>query len=148
MPAQAEVSVASAATDVARAAEAELAETAEAYGSPALAGRAAFALGMVELGEGEPARASVTLRRTWRLLKDSELPYEAARAKVMLASTYWECWNREDASLELQAAVASFEMLRAGMDARRTWVTTERSAYRALMVKPRAMQLLRTMQNG
>jgi tetratricopeptide (TPR) repeat protein len=119
LPAQAEVSIAIGATDAARAAAEELAETAEKYGSPAMAARAAFVLGMVELGEGEPARAAVTLRGAWRMLKESELPYEAARARVVLARAYSECGNGEDAELELQAAVASFEKLGAEWEARR-----------------------------
>ena len=74
-------------------------------------------MGMVELGEGKPAMAAVTLRRAWRMLKESELPYEAARARVLLARAYRECGNGEDAELELQAAVASFERLGAEKDA-------------------------------
>jgi tetratricopeptide (TPR) repeat protein len=120
LPAHAEVSLASGAAEVGRAAAEELAEIAEAYGSPALAARAAFALGLVELGEGEPMSAAVTLRRAWRLAKESELPYEAARARVALGMAYRACGNGEDAELELQAAVASFERLGAERDARST----------------------------
>ncbi len=119
LPAQAEVSIASGATDAARAAAEELSETAATYDSPAMAARAAFVLGMVELGEGEPARAAVTLRGAWRMLKESELPYEAARARVVLARAYSECGNGEDAELELQAAVTSLEKLGAEWEARR-----------------------------
>jgi tetratricopeptide (TPR) repeat protein len=126
LPAQAEVSIACGATDAARAAAEELAGTAEKYGSPAMAARAAFVLGMVELGEGEPARAAVTLRGAWRMLKESELPYEAARAWVVLARAYSECGNGEDAELELQAAVASFEKLGAEWEARRVEGMLER----------------------
>lgn len=120
LPAYAEVSLASGAADQARASAEELAAIAEVYGSRALAARAAFARGLVELGEGEPASASVTLRRAWRLAKESELPYEAARARVLLGKAYRSCGNREDAELELQAAVASFERLGAEGDARST----------------------------
>ncbi|HEU6452495.1 MAG TPA: protein kinase [Gemmatimonadaceae bacterium] len=126
LPAQAEVSIACGSTDAARAAAEELAATAEKYGSPAMAARAAFVLGMVELGEGEAARAAVTLRGAWRLLKESELPYEAARARVVLARAYSECGNGEDAELELQAAVSSFEKLGAEWEARRVEGMLER----------------------
>jgi tetratricopeptide (TPR) repeat protein len=117
LPAHAEASLAGGAADTARAAAEELAEIAEAYGSPALAARAAFARGLVELGERDPVGAAAKLRGAWRLLKESELPYEAARARVMLARAYRECGNGEDAELELQAAVASFEKLGAEKDA-------------------------------
>ncbi|HEU4584289.1 MAG TPA: hypothetical protein VFR95_01000, partial [Gemmatimonadaceae bacterium] len=119
LPAQAEVSIATGATDAARAAAEELAATAERYESPAMAARAAFVLGMVELGEGEPARAAVTLRGAWRMLKESELPYEAAHARVVLARAYNESGNGEDAELELQAAVTSLVKLGAEWEARR-----------------------------
>ena len=59
-------------------------------------------------------------RRAWKLSKDSDLPYEAARARVMLAQAYRACGNTEDAELELQAAAAGFERLGAASAARST----------------------------
>ncbi|MGE5729221.1 MAG: protein kinase domain-containing protein [Gemmatimonas sp.] len=120
LPAQVEVSIASGATDLARAAAEELSSIAETYGSPALIARAAYARGVVELSEGKAAHASTSLRRAWRLSKDSELPYEAARARVSLAQAYRACGNADDAELELQAAAVSFERLGASSAARST----------------------------
>jgi tetratricopeptide (TPR) repeat protein len=120
LPAQAEVAFASGATETSRAAAEELASIAEAYGSPALAARAAFARGLVELGEGQPASAAASLRRAWKLSKDSDLPYEAARSRVRLGQAYRACGNREDADLELHAAATSFERLGAAADVRST----------------------------
>jgi tetratricopeptide (TPR) repeat protein len=120
LPAQVEVAIAGGAPEIARAAAEELAAIAETYGSPALVARAAFARGLVELSDGKPAPASANLRRAWRLSKESDLPYEAARARVALAQAYRACGNREDAELELQAAAVSFERLGATMAARST----------------------------
>jgi len=120
LPAQVEVSIASGATDLARAAAEELSSIAETYGSPALIARAAYARGVVELSEGKAAHASTSLRRAWRLSKDSELPYEAARARVSLAQAYRACGKADDAELELQAAAVSFERLGASSAARST----------------------------
>jgi tetratricopeptide (TPR) repeat protein len=120
LPAQAEVAFAGGATDTARAAAEELTIIADAYGSPALAARAAFARGLVELGEGRPANAAASLRRAWKLSKDSDLPYEAARSRVRLGQAYRACGNQEDADLELHAAASSFERLGAAADARST----------------------------
>jgi serine/threonine protein kinase len=120
LPAQAEVAVAGGATDVARAAAEELTSIADDYGSPALAARAAFAQGLVDLTDGQPARAATNLRKAWKLAKDSDLPYEAARARVSLGQAYRACGNPEDAELELQAAAASFERLGATAAARTT----------------------------
>lgn len=120
LPAQAEVAIATGSSDVARAAADELTAIANDYGSPALAARAAFVQGLVDLNDSEPARAAATLRKAWRLSRDSDLPYEAARARVSLAQAYRACGNKEDAELELQAAAASFERLGAAGAARST----------------------------
>ena len=120
LPAQVEVAIETGATDLARAAAEELTSIAETYGSPALVARAAYARGLVELSQGHAAPASATLRRAWRLSKDCDLPYEAARARVSLAQAYRACGNADDAELELQAAVISFERLGAAAAARST----------------------------
>ena len=126
LPAQAEVASASGASETSRAAAEELASIADAYGSPALAARAAFARGLVELGEGQPASAAASFRRACKLSRDSDLPYEAARARVLLGQAYRASGNGEDAELELQAAATSFERLGAAADARSTVALLER----------------------
>ena len=120
LPAQVDAAFAAGATDATRAAADELASIAESYGSPVLAAHAAFARGLVELGEGAPAKAAASLRRAWRLAKECDLPYEAARSRVLLGRAYRACGNSEDAELELHAAATSFERLGAAADARST----------------------------
>ncbi len=125
LPAQAEAALASGVTATSRAVAEELASIADDYGSPALVARAAFARGLVELGEGQPGEAAIHFRRAWKLSKDSDLPYEAARARVMLGQAYRGSGNKEDARLELQAAVSAFQRLGAAGDARTTMVLLE-----------------------
>jgi tetratricopeptide (TPR) repeat protein len=120
LPAQAELALVTGDRAVARATAEELSAIADAYASPALAARAAFAQGLLELGEGNLPLAAVSLRRAWRLWKESDMPYEAARARMLLGQAYRDSGNREDAELELQAAAVSFERLGAATDARRT----------------------------
>ena len=120
LPAHAQAAFAAGATQATRAAADELASIAGAYGSPALAAHAALARGLVELGENDPARAAASLRRAWKLAKDCDLPYDAARARVLLGRAYRACGNSEDAELELHAAATSFERLGAAADARIT----------------------------
>jgi tetratricopeptide (TPR) repeat protein len=120
LPAQAEVAVASGAPDVGRAAADELKSIADAYGSPALDARAAFARGIVDLSDGQPAPAAASLRRAWKLSRDNDLPYEAARARMSLGQAYRACGNEDDAELELRSAAASFERLGAVAAARDT----------------------------
>jgi len=127
LPAQVEVAIESGATDVARAGAQELTSISDTYGSPALVARAAYAQGLVELSEGRAAPAAASLRRAWRLSKECDLPYEAARARVSLAQAYRAHGNADDAELELQAAVISFERLGATAAARTTAALLETS---------------------
>jgi tetratricopeptide (TPR) repeat protein len=120
LPAQAEVALATGTLETARATAEELASIADVYASPALAASAAFAHGLLQLGQGDSAHAAVSLRHARTLWKESDLPYEAARARMFLGQAYLACGNRDDAELELQAAATSFERLGAAMDARRT----------------------------
>ena len=125
LPAQAEVALACGARETSRAVANELASIAEDYGSPALVARAALARGLVELGDGQPAEAAAHFRQAWKLSKDGDLPYEAARARVMLGQAYRASGNREDARLELRAAIGAFQKLGAAEDARRTTALLE-----------------------
>jgi len=120
LPAQAEVALACGARETSRAVATELELIAEAYGSPALAARAELAQGMVELGDEEPIEAAIHFRRAWKLSKTSDMPYEAARARVMLAQAYRASGDKEDARLELRAAIGAFQKLGAAEDTRRT----------------------------
>ena len=120
LPAQAEVALAGGARDTSRAVAEELASIADDYGSPALVARAAFANGLVDLGESQPVKAAIHFRRAWKLSRDSDLPYEAARARVMLGRAYRGAGNKEDAKLELRAAIGAFQKLGAAGDARST----------------------------
>jgi tetratricopeptide (TPR) repeat protein len=119
LPAQAEIALAVGALETARATADELAAIANTYGSPAMAAGAAFARGLLQLGESRPADAAAELRRAWKLWKESDLPYEAARARMFLGEAYRACGNPDDAELELRAAAMSFERLGATLDARR-----------------------------
>ncbi|HJR42640.1 MAG TPA: hypothetical protein VJ812_11155, partial [Gemmatimonadaceae bacterium] len=78
----------------------------------------AMARGAVELAEQRPAEAAGHLRRAWRLWKEIDLPYEAARARVLLGQAYQALGNRDDAALEFNAAAMNFERLGALADAR------------------------------
>jgi tetratricopeptide (TPR) repeat protein len=127
LPAQVEVALEAGGADAARSAADELASIADTYGSPALVARAAYARGLVELSGGDASRASASLRRAWRLSKECDLPYEAARARVSLAQAYRECGNADDAELELRAAVISFERLGAIAAAQSTAALLETS---------------------
>jgi tetratricopeptide (TPR) repeat protein len=120
LPSHTEASIATGAIDAARASAQELSSIAETYGTAALEAATAAAWGAVHLAEQRPAEAAVQLRRAWRLWKEIDLPYEAARARALLGKAYQASGNQDDAMLELQAAALSFERLGAAADARHT----------------------------
>ena len=118
LPALVDAALAKGDGDAAGAAALELASTAEAYGTATLAAQAALAHGALELAKGRPAEAAVQFRRAARLWKETDIPYETARTRLLLAKAYRAAGDTEDAALELRAATASFERLGAVADLR------------------------------
>jgi tetratricopeptide (TPR) repeat protein len=116
LPAFIEIAIACNTVEAARASVEELGAIANIYGTSALSASATLALGMVELAEGKAADAAESLRRAQRLWTAIDLPYEAARSRVLLAQAYEAMGHREEAELERDAAVAVFERLGARAD--------------------------------
>ncbi len=104
----------------ARAAADELAEIAGASDSPVLTAMAAAADGRVLLGHGDATGASARLREACAAFQQLRLPYEAARAQVLLGLAARAGGDEDTASLELRAALAGFERLGARPDVDRT----------------------------
>jgi DNA-binding CsgD family transcriptional regulator len=97
----------------------ELDETARAFGTPALAADAAYANGAAELTGGDATEAARLLTLAQRLWLEGEEPYEAARARELLADAHLANGKRDSARLELRAARAAFERLGARLDRER-----------------------------
>jgi hypothetical protein len=102
-----------------RAAAHELDETARAFETPALAADAAYANGAAELTGGNPAEAARLLALAQRLWLDAEEPYEAGRARELLADAHLASRKPDSAKLELRAARAAFDRLGARLDTER-----------------------------
>lgn len=119
LPAQVEIAIAIGDMQVARAATEELENIAGAYGSTALNARAAYARGAVQLAEGDTAAAERSLRRSSNLWQEVDCPYEAAKARMLLAAVYRTEADEEGSVMEIQAARATFERLGAVLDIRR-----------------------------
>ena len=107
----------------------ELAETAEVYGTAALQARSAHAHGAVHLAAGSPEAALPALRRAWRLWRDLDAPYEAARVRVLVGMACRDLRDEDTAAMELTAARQVFTKLGAIPDLTRIDV---------LIDKPRA----------
>ena len=118
LPARVEAAVAADDVESARSATEELETTAKAYGTAAFKAYAACSRGALQLAEGDAAAACESLRRGWRLWQEVDAPYEAARARVLLAAASRADGDGPAAVLELQEALATFERLGATLDAR------------------------------
>ena len=116
LPAHVEIMLAAGDVGSARAAADELADTARAYGTPALDAAADHALGAVMLAEGDPEAALAASRRAWHVWRDLDVPYEAARARVLIGLGCRTLGDEDDARLELNAARTTFARLGAAHD--------------------------------
>jgi len=119
LPAGAEVAIAAGEIESARSAVEELEAIAKDYSTPALLAYASYCRGALQLATGNTVQARDSLRQSIRLWQDIESPYEMARARLLLSTTYRATGDMEDAGLELQAARSVFERLGAIPDLRR-----------------------------
>ena len=118
LPAAVEIALANDDPDAAQAAASELQAIADQYGTDMLAAYAADAAGMVLLARGD-RDAVPRLREALRLWHQIDAPYEAARTRERLGLAYRAGGDEHAASLELEAARASFERLGAARDLQR-----------------------------
>jgi len=116
LPAYLEATLAVGQIETARAASTELAEIADTYGTEMLAAMAAQARGAVELAAGDATAAVGALRHAWQAWDELEAPYEAARVRAVLALACRALGDEDGSALELDAARATFEELRAAPD--------------------------------
>ena len=100
------VEIMSAAGDVAaaRAAADELSRIADDLDAPLLRALAAQAQGTVLLHEGDARAALGALRDAWRAWQELEVPYEAARVRVLIGLACRELGDLDGAEMELDAA--------------------------------------------
>jgi len=120
LPAMVEIALAQDDLAEARAAVAELEETAQRYGTQALAAAAEHTRGAVELANGNTEQAAARLLHGQRLWLRVEAPYDAARAGELLAEAHLHRGDHEAGILELRAATEAFDRLGANLDAQRT----------------------------
>jgi class 3 adenylate cyclase len=118
LPGQAEIALAAGDLETARAAVEEMEELGTVYESIALRAATLCARGGLELAEGEPGAAIRSLRQSLRLWTEADLPYEAARARLMLGLALRADGDEDAAELEITAARGVFEKLGAVLDLR------------------------------
>jgi ATP/maltotriose-dependent transcriptional regulator MalT len=148
---EARVEIALATSDVseARAAADELKKIAARHGAPLLQAISACATGAVLLAEGDPRKALVALRRGWIGWCGLEAPYEAARARVLIALAYREQGDVDAAELELIAARNAFQKLGAAPDAARLERLAAKNTAKSVgPLTARELQVLRLAASG
>lgn len=116
LPDQVAIAVAVDDFDTARAAAAELAESARIFDSKVMCAAAEAAWGALVLATGEEDPLP-PLRRSVRLWQEAGSPYESARARVLLATALAQADHLDSALVELADARASFHQLGARLDA-------------------------------
>lgn len=75
--------------------------------------------GAAEVAGGNPAEASHSLKRAYQLWLEGEVPYEAARAREMLAESLLQSGKLDASMLELRVARSASTQLGAHLDVAR-----------------------------
>jgi DNA-binding NarL/FixJ family response regulator len=115
-----EISLAGGEIEAARAAAAELRGTADSMQSSGLHALAEQAYGAVLLADGNAGEALRQLRAASRRWREINARYDDARTRLLLAQAYRALGDDDAATLELDAARATFDHLGAALDLRRT----------------------------
>jgi len=119
LPVQVESALAAGDFDAAQAAAEELRSVAETYRTASLQAAALTAEGSVRLARGDARAASGSLRQACQIWNENGLPFEEARARLLLGTAYRQLGVAENAAMEIAAATAIFERLGATLELRR-----------------------------
>jgi class 3 adenylate cyclase len=119
LPTQVEIALARGDLEVARAAVEELELIAADFDRPLHKAGALTARGELLLGEQRPVEASPILGKSWRLWQTTDLPYEAAQARLRYAEALTAEGDADGAKRDLLAARKVFDSLGATRDLRR-----------------------------
>lgn len=119
LPAQVEIALTARDLDTARVAVDAMEEMGGIYDSSVLQATALYARGTLQLAEGNLGPAINSLRQSRRLWKEADLPYEAAKARLMLGLALRADGDEDAAQLEIASARTAFERLGAVLDLRR-----------------------------
>jgi DNA-binding CsgD family transcriptional regulator len=103
-------------TATARASAAELVQAAADLDALPLRALADRAEGSVLIAEGQPRAALAPLRRSWMAWQRLEVPYEAARVRVLIGEACRALGDEQSAAMEFDAARWAFERLGAAPD--------------------------------
>lgn len=109
---------------------------------------AGYAIGSVQLAEGDAVAAVGSLRTAAATWRDLAMPYEEARCRVQVARCCHEMGDAHAAALELDAAVAVFERLGARVDLKRARHALATRHRRDVPLTGRECEVLRLVAAG
>ena len=148
LPAFVEILVATGEIAEARSASDELAAIADAQGSEALTAIASHAESAVALGEGDARAALASARRARQAWQDLGAPYDAARARTLIAQACARIGDADTAALELDAARDAFFRLGAAPDLARLDSLARKRARGEHGLTSREVEVLRLIARG
>jgi class 3 adenylate cyclase len=124
LPAQVEIALAASDPKTARVAASELEEIVDAFTiggrrAPAFDAIVHFASGQIHLAEHDAGAAVAGLRRARDSWHSVGAPYETAQARMLLGIAFRRQGDEDAATIELEAALATFEQLGTKLDAER-----------------------------
>jgi len=136
LPAQVDIALAAGDLETAQRAVEELEEIATDFERPLYRAGALTARGELLLGEHKPQEASPVLGQSWRLWQATDLPYEAARARLHYAEALAAEGDESMARRDLLAVRSVFERLGATLDLQHVDVLLADESGRAAPVRP------------
>lgn len=149
LPAYVEIMLAVGDVQEARGACRELGEISAGFQGGMLAAMVAQARGAVDLAGGNAGAALVALRRAAEIWQELEVPYEAARVRVLVGLSCRALGDDDTAALELEAARGVFARLGAVPDLARIDSLARRAPpVEARGLTPRELQVLRLVAAG
>ena len=149
LPAAVEISCAAGDAGAARTAADELSAAAAGLDSPLLRAQAGQAEGEVLLLEGDARAALGRLRSAWAAWQALEVPYEAARVRVLIGLACRRLGDGDTAEMELDAARWIFEELGASHDVARTQALSPKAAAKPPgPLTARELEVLRLVTTG
>ncbi len=147
LPAYVEIMLAARDLAAARGASAELGRIAERFDSAMLDALEAHARGAVELAAEDPRAALTSLHEAAATWLELEAPYDAARARVLVAEAYRALGDEDAAELELESAQLMLAELGAAPDLA-SLARATRSSTKEWGLTPRQLEVLRLVAAG
>ena len=149
LPAYIEIMLRADDIQAARAAADELAVIADDLDAPLLNAVSAYAAGAVLFSEGHSQMSLAPLRNSWRAWTELQVPYEAARTRVLVGLACRDLGDEDAAKMELDAARRVFRELGAEPDLARVQAMFEGKAVApADGLTAREVQVLRLVAAG